>query len=464
MASIPQDQTKKRGFKLISQFCRVVHLPNLVHRLNDRRRSDIALGPVLVWVLKTIFQRQTFYRAETPTFCTKRTIYNVLDDGRINWQRLSCQLAQRVIASLTKRLDARHSGALIVDDTLIPRLSAKQTELLTNAFDHDKNRLLTGFRGLTIAWSNSQLVLPVTTAVLSSKKASNRVGASAATLDRRTLAGQRRAQAMQELPTVSLALIKQALANGIKAKYVLFDSWFTSPKLLLALKRLDLVGIGMLKRTKKSYFRYWGRQYTIPDLYRHLRRSSRPTHPHYLYSCIVKAERSGVALPIKLVFVTKAHRGNDYLVLATTDTTLTPTKIIDLYTRRWQIENYFRAAKQYLRLAAVRFQDYDGLCAHMAITMMAYDLLAWQQRRQPNDKTLGEIFHNLNTLLPVLDLTLAVTQLLDGLSDMVQTEPKFSVRFTALINNFFDQLTPQVAAIIGAELTEIGDEFYRSDA
>ncbi|WP_420835678.1 IS4 family transposase [Lapidilactobacillus concavus] len=440
----------------MSQFCQLVHLPNLVHRLNDCRHSDVSLGPVLVWVLKTIFQRQTLYRAEAPTFCTKRTIYNMLDDGRINWQRLSCQLAQRVIASLTKRLDARHSGALIVDDTLIPRLSAKQTELLANTFDHDKSRHLTGFRGLTIAWSNGQLVLPVTTAVLSSKKASNRVRAPASTLDWRTLSGQRRAQAMQEMPTVSLALIKQALANGIKAKYVLFDSWFTSSKLLLALKRLGLVGVGMLKRTKKSYFRYWSREYTIPDLYRHLRRSNRQTHTHYLYSCIVKAERSGVELPIKLVFVTKAHRGNDYLVLATTDTTLTPTKIIGLYTRRWQIENYFRAAKQYLRLATVRFQDYDGLCAHMAITMMAYDLLAWQQRHQPNDQTLGDIFHNLNTLLPVLDLTLAVTQLLDGLSDMVQAEPKISTRVTTLINNLFNQLTPQVGTIIGAELTDIG--------
>lgn len=156
--------------------------------------------------------------------CTKRTVYNILNDGRINWQRLSCLLAQRVITGLAQWLDARKSGALIVDDTLISRLNAKQTELLANTFDHDRQRYLKGYRGLTLAWSNGQLVLPVTTAVLSSQKARNRVGTPAKTLDQRTLAGQRRAQAMRPMPAIALELIMQARANGLKAKYVLFDS------------------------------------------------------------------------------------------------------------------------------------------------------------------------------------------------------------------------------------------------
>lgn len=69
-------------------------------------------------------------------------------------------------------------------------------------------------------------------------------------------------------------------------------------------------------------------------------------------------------------------RQDDYLVLATTQLGLQPQAIIQLYARRWQIENYFKVAKQYLRLDKSQVQNYDGLCGHLAIVMMTYDLLA----------------------------------------------------------------------------------------
>ncbi|PAK68603.1 transposase, partial [Staphylococcus haemolyticus] len=80
---------------------------------------------------------------------------------------------------------------------------------------------------------------------------------------------------------------------------------------------------------------------------------------------------------------------DDYLVLATTQLGLQPQEIIQLYARRWQIENYFKVAKQYLRLDKSQVQNYDGLCGHLAIVMMTYDLLAWQERQNQDDRTIG---------------------------------------------------------------------------
>ncbi|WP_417466449.1 transposase [Loigolactobacillus coryniformis] len=224
-----------------------------------------------------------------------------------------------------------------------------------------------------------------------------------------TLAGKRRAQAMRAIPAVALELIKQVRANGIKAKYVLFDSWFASPKMFAALNDQKLIGIGLFKRTKKIYYRYRGRQYTVKTRYQRLRQSHRQQRADYLYSCVIQTATT--KLPLRLVFVAKRHCANDYLVLATTQTKLTPAAIIKLYRRRWQIENYFKAAKQYLRLDQTQIQDYDGLCAHMAVTIM----LAWQQRRQPDDPTIGDAFYQLDTLLPIIDLVTAISQLLGEL-------------------------------------------------
>ena len=42
---------------------------------------------------------------------------------------------------------------------------------------------------------------------------------------------------------VSLQLVKQALANGVLADYVLFDSWYSSPKMFYELTKLGLNGV-----------------------------------------------------------------------------------------------------------------------------------------------------------------------------------------------------------------------------
>ena len=108
----------------------------------------------------------------------------------------------------------------------------------------------------------------------------------------------------------------------------------------------------MLKRSSKVYYRYRGRAYSVKALYLRLLNSRRPQMKDYQYSCIVEADYQGQCFPVKLVFVAKKGFKNQYLVLASTSTQLTPQEIIQLYSRRWSIETYFKAAKQDLRLNA----------------------------------------------------------------------------------------------------------------
>ncbi|MCH5465881.1 transposase, partial [Levilactobacillus tujiorum] len=80
----------------------------------------------------------------------------------------------------------------------------------------------------------------------------NRVG-SFKEFDHRTLAARRRAQAQRKMNDVALELVDATVNAGIKARYVLFDSWFTSPHMFAELLKRDRYGIGMLKKSKKVY-------------------------------------------------------------------------------------------------------------------------------------------------------------------------------------------------------------------
>ncbi|BCD39019.1 hypothetical protein DM475_07550 [Lactobacillus helveticus] len=105
---------------------------------------------------------------------------------------------------------------------------------------------------------------------------------------------------------------------GIPAEYVLFDSCFSSPKMFWQLKQLGLDSVGMLKRTKKAYYRYRGRLYDVKGLYERLATSKMRQKEDYLYSSVVEAEYQGHVFQIRLVYVTKRGGKGKYLVLATT--------------------------------------------------------------------------------------------------------------------------------------------------
>lgn len=124
---------------------------------------------------------------------------------------------------------------------------------------------LTGYLNLTVGWSDGNTFLPVNFALMSTKNPKNMIGTAPITQDRGSIAGRRRLQAQRQMNDVTIELIKQAIDEGVPADYVLFDSWFTSPKMFWQLKQLSLDSVGMVKQSKKVYYRYRKRLYDVRD-------------------------------------------------------------------------------------------------------------------------------------------------------------------------------------------------------
>ena len=418
MKSINQIQAEHDTKNIISAFIHLIGLGRLSKRINFKRHSTIPLTAVITWLFEAIFSRRSLYRAQPSRWFSSRTARNILNDGRINWQKLLCLVAIKMILILTPFIDQRRRLALIVDDTLIERAYSTKTELLAKIYDHDQHRYSTGYRNLTIGWSDGNTFLPVNCALMSTRKKTNLVGSKSSITDQRTIAGQRRSQAQRKMNEVVLELISQALRLGVTAKYVLFDSWYSSPQMFWHLKELGLESVAMLKRSSKVYYRYRGRNYSIKALYQRLLNSKRPAGQSYLYSSIVEANFQGQVFPVKIVFVAKKGVRNQYLVLASTNTNLTPQQIIQLYSRRWSIETYFKTAKQYLRLNKSQIQSYDGQVAQITVPGMSYILLAWQERLNKDDRTLGDLFYLMNDSLPEVKFIEALVYLLKTLQSL----------------------------------------------
>ena len=145
-----------------------------------------------------------------------------------------------------------------------------------------------------------------------------------------------------------LDMLKSALKAGHKANYVLFDSWFATPKGITDIKKktgLDV--LAMLKKSGKVFYEYGDQQLDLKEIYALNRK--RPGRAKYLLSVeanLIQKDKGQVVsrLPVRIVFVRNRNKRKDWIALISTDMEIPEEEIIRRYGVRWNIEVYFRPA------------------------------------------------------------------------------------------------------------------------
>ena len=75
---------------------------------------------------------------------------------------------------------------------------------------------------------------------------------------------------------------------------------------------------------------------------------------------------------------------------------LTEEEIIRIYGKRWNIEVFFKSCKSLLNLRTeCHSLSYDALTAHVAMVFARYMLLSVYQRKDEDQRTIGEMFYVL---------------------------------------------------------------------
>ncbi len=191
---------------------------------------------------------------------------------------------------------------------------------------------------LTLGWSDGSTFLPVNSILLSAENKKNRIN-EAAEVDKRTIGYKYRKLSMEKGTHAMLALLDAAKKAAIPAKYVLFDSWFSSPSTIHAVKNIGYDVIGMVKKTPKMFFRYNGEDLSLVSIYNSNKK--RRAKSRYLLSVKVDVVKDDKIIPAKVVYVRNRKKRKEYLCLISTDVTLDENEIIRIYGKRWDIELFF---------------------------------------------------------------------------------------------------------------------------
>ena len=423
MSSIPQITDDGNSISdFATKFMKRFHIGCLLFKCNAGKEKGIPVMDVFRFLFCMMFSDRSIYmQMKTGTFegaFSKNTIYRFLNDARINWQRFTMLLSAEIISRFMKPLtDEKRKDVFIVDDSLFDRSRSKKVEMLARVFDHCSMKYRSGFRMLTLGWSDGNSFIPVSHSLLSAAEDKNLLCGSKR-YDGRSLAGRRRLQSRRKATEVMVELIHSAQCAGITARYVLFDSWFSAPKTVMALKKQEhLDTIAMMKKSKTK-FTYQGERLNVKEIYS--RNRKRRGRSRYLLSVSVDVEKDGESIPVKLVYVRNKGNRRDYLVLISTDTQLSEEEIIRIYGKRWDIEVFFKACKSYLNLVKeYRGISYDAMNAHVAIVFSRYMMLSVAQRENEDDRTICELCFCLLDEMEDITFSRSMCIIIDALMDTV---------------------------------------------
>ena len=389
------NQNDKQISKSIKRFFTRFHISSALKASNAYKKKGFPVVEVFQYLFLLIFSNRSMYMSlitgkNSPGFA-KDTVYRFMKMIQINWLHFTTLLASRIIKDAIVPLDSRdRANVLIIDDSMFERNRSKKVELLAKAYDHANHRYRFGFRMLTLGWSDGSTFLPVNNVLLSSENKKNRVN-EASEVDKRTVGYKRRMLSMQKGTQAMLELLKAAKKADIPAKYVLFDSWFSSPSTLHAVKSIGYDVIGMVKKTPKMFFRYNGEDMSLITIYN--QNKKRRGRSKYLLSVVVDVVKDGEIIPAKVVYVRNRNKKKEYLCLISTDTTLDENEIIRIYGKRWDIEVFFKVCKSYLNLSKeCNSLSYDAMTAHTAVVFTRYMMLSLESRESNDSRSLGELF------------------------------------------------------------------------
>jgi hypothetical protein len=438
------DQNDKQISKSIKIFFKRFHISSALKEANAYKKKGISALEIFQYMFLLIFSNRSMYMnliigKNTPSFA-KDTVYRFAKMAQINWMRFTTVIASRIIIDAVAPLDNEDRvNVLTIDDSMFERKRSKKVELLAKTYDHSKHKYLFGFRMLTLGWSDGSTFIPVNSILLSSENKKNRVN-EAAEMDKRTLGYKRRQLSMTKGTIAMIELLKYAKAAKIPAKYVLFDSWFSSPSTIHAVKGLGYDVIGMVKKTPKMFFRYNGEDMPLKAIYS--RNRKRRGRSRYLLSVTVDVVKDGGIIPAKVVYVRNRNNRKDYLCLISTDTTLSEDEIVRIYGKRWDTEVFFKVCKSYLKLGReCNSLSYDAMTAHTAVVFTRYMMLSLEGREANDTRSLGEIFLYLTDEMSDITWIQAFQMLLEMFRNALSGELDISdEKIDELVDSFMNAI------------------------
>lgn len=428
------------------------HLSAIMKKLGFYKEKGVRPVTMVVHMIMSLLTCGSFnqYLKQGKYECdenlSKSAVYRFMSNDSYNWRGVHTEIA-KVSTKYISGLAKDKSKFLIVDDSLYERSRSKSTQMMSRVYDHCDHKFCNGFQYLQVCYSDGYTTLPVDFALVGAqrRKESRRKFKSGkhkrqlminqvTGYDKRTAHGKRLRECQDKKPNIAIAMIKRALNNGITAKYVMFDSWFTTAPTVMRIKEMGLDVIGMVKHMRNTTYKHGKDGYfsihDIIDQKDSLKwfEKAEPNNEGILGSCIVETKVTANAprpVKVKIVLVKDSRSSSSkkkVLAVLCTDTNLSNWEIISYYGYRWNIEESFYNQKQLLGLVdKCRANKFSSLITHVTLVNICSIILEIIRRDNADPRTFGGVFSDMAEQISDIPFSVAIDSLMQCFRKVVDT-------------------------------------------
>ena len=401
MNSMPEmNENDKSISKICEGFVKRFRINHLLRASNATKEKGVPAYEIFAFLFGLVFTGKSLYALienyrEKISF-GKDAVYRFLARASINWESFLMNLSCAVVGTVDRLTCDDRKSVLIIDDSPYYRNRSKKVEFLSRCYDHTVNAYYKGLTLLTLGWSDGQTFLPVRFHLLGASDEKNLLEGAHVKEDGRTLATRRRRDARNTKPALVLSMLESVKGTAAQAKYVVFDSWFSSPSAIISIRQLGYDVVARLKNNENFRYKFRGENASISRIYATSKK--RRGRSKYLLSALVDVRHNDFpdSVPARIVYVREKANNGNWIALISTDLSLSEDEIVAIYGKRWDIEPFHRVIKSCLHLETeFQLRSYDSMTAHATIVMVRYIFLSLENRENIDWRSVNDGFYVL---------------------------------------------------------------------
>jgi len=349
----------------------------------------------------------------------KDTYYRLLQNSSYNWRKLLLLTNLKILKKLHKVQDASLVKVLIIDDTVEGK-TGKYVEGSRDAlWSNKEKRNIRGINVVSLNYSDgySNFMLDFTIAM--GNYARVKFEEFTQEVDVRTIAYKRRLEIMKGKSQIAIDMVTRALKSGVYADYLLVDSWYSKPAFLKEMNDLGLKVISRIANNSKVW-NFTEKEKTLNAIYEKFKKLKTQKSGTYgkkirfkYFSVIVEHKNAG---KIKIVFIKTKEK---LIPIASTDLEINDEEIIDIYKRRWDIEQGYKELREYFGFGKEENRIYEALIARITLSFFSYNIVSYINRINHEPKTIGGLFKDLECELHTLSIAMqAFIKIMDKIAQI----------------------------------------------
>lgn len=335
----------------------------------------------------------------------KDIYYRLLKNRAYNWRKLLTLSSLKLISFLHKVQDPSAIKVFIVDDTVEGKTGKKIEGGRDYLWSNKEKRLISGINVVSLNYSDGFSNFMLDFSISMGRYAKVEIAKFTHEVNHRSHAYKRRMEIMKGKSKIAIDMVKRAINSGIYADYLLVDSWYSKP---VFIKTISDMGLAVISRMAKNnaVWNFIEKEKTLDAIYRKFSSIKNAKTGCYgkikftYLSAIVEHKKVG---KIKIVFI----KTKDKLIpLVSTNLELCDNEIIEIYKRRWDIEQGYKELRQHFGFGKEENRIYEALIGRITLSFFTYNIVSYVNRINNEPKTIGGLFADLECELSTLAISM----------------------------------------------------------